>query len=349
MITIGTLIVFFVLGVVVAARRLIRGRRRPGWSWREETLFELMRWVTRRAGRRGVERLQADLARIRVPVRGALRHVRRERVEAGGVPAVWFTPATQEAPAAAPLPVVLYLHGGGYVCCSTETHAFLMARLALKVPARVLGLDYRLAPAHPYPAALDDAVAAYRWLLDQGQDPSRIVLAGDSAGGGLALATLLELRDRGLPMPGAAVLLSPWVDLEAEDPSGRENAAFDYVGCREPPAACRRATFGERDADEPPLSFAGRDLRGLPPLLIQLGSAEVLRDQGQRLAEQARQAGVKVSLEVWVDMVHVFQVFAPMVPASRRAVTAIGGFIRAALAGGLAAEPPAPALVEAAS
>jgi epsilon-lactone hydrolase len=333
MTTFSTLILFLVLGVVVALRRLVRGRRRAGWSWREETVFELLRFVTRRAERHPIERLQARLARIRVPMR-ALRHVRRERVDAGGVPAVWIAPAAAE-PAPRGLPIILYLHGGGYVCCSTETHASLMAALALSAPARVLGLDYRLAPAHPYPAALEDALAAYRWLINLGEDPARIVFAGDSAGGGLALAALLEARDRGLPLPGAAVLLSPWVDLVAEDASVQENAAFDYVGGRDLLAACRRATFGERAAGDPVLTFTGRDLRGLPPLLIQLGGAEVLRDQGQRLAEQARQAGVSVSLEVWVDMVHVFQAFTALVPTAHRAIAAIGAFIRAALAGGL--------------
>jgi monoterpene epsilon-lactone hydrolase len=244
-------------------------------------------------------------------------------VDAGGVRAEWIV-----VPGAAEDRVLLYLHGGGYVVCSVDTHRELMSRIARAAGTRALGVEYRLAPEHPFPAAVEDATAAYRWLISRGTNPAHIAIAGDSAGGGLTLATLVALRDAGEPLPAAAVCLSPWVDLEgigdsmttkaAEDPFVRKEMiqfmAQQYLGGRDPRTALAAPLYA--------------DLHGLPPVLIQVGTAEVLLDDATRIAERAKAAGVKVSLEVWDDMIHVWQLFAPILPEGQQAIDRSGAFIR---------------------
>ncbi len=319
-------LVFLGTGLLVALRRLFRGRLRPRWSWRHETLFALLRSLTRRTARRGPLALQAQLARVRAPGSPRRRRVSLERLAPGGVPAVCHTPREADP---AELPLILYLHGGGYVCCSLETHQDLMIRLALAAPARVLGLDYRLAPQHPFPAAVEDALAAYRALVAGGEDPRRIVIAGDSAGGGLTLALLLSLRDAGDPLPAGAALLSPWVEPSAGDPSLTANARFDYVGLGDALVELGRAYAGGAGLENPLISVGLAELAGLPPLLVHAGGAEVLLDQIERLVARARAAGVVVELEVWEDMVHVFQAFAVAVPEGVEAIVKIGAFVTA--------------------
>jgi epsilon-lactone hydrolase len=313
---------FLLVGAGIAVRRLFRGRKRPSWSWRQETLFELLRWQTARWGRRGVVDLQRRLAGVAVPGRLLRRRVTVEGVDAGGVPAEWIAPRGAAAPT-----VVLYLHGGGYVCCSPRTHRELVARIALHADARVLGIDYRLAPEHPFPAALDDAKAAYRWLLAQGIAADRVAVAGDSAGGGLALALLVALRDEGDPLPGGAALLSPWVDLADDEPSPPENARYDYIH-RDLLQGCREAYAGAVGVAHPLVSPMLAPLHGLPPLLIHVGGAEILRGQGERLALRARSAGVETTFVVSEDLVHVGPAFATLVPAARAAIHRIAEFIR---------------------
>jgi epsilon-lactone hydrolase len=312
---------FLLLGVRVAARRLLRGRRRPSWSWRQETLFELMRRQTARWGRHGVVELQRRTARMGVPERLLRRRVTVEAVDAGGVPAEWITPRVDVGPR-----VVLYLHGGGYVCCSPRTHRELTARIAIAAGARVLALDYRLAPRHPFPAALDDARDALRWLLGQ-VSSDRVVVAGDSAGGGLALALLVSLRDEGEPLPAGAVLISPWTDLADDAPSPPENVRYDYIP-RELLRDCREAYTGAAGAGHPLVSPMLAELRGLPPLLIHVGGVEVLHDQIGRLALRTRTAGVDTTLVVGEDLVHVGPTFAAVAPSARQAIREIGEFIR---------------------
>jgi monoterpene epsilon-lactone hydrolase len=244
-------------------------------------------------------------------------------VDAGGVRAEWIVP-----PVAAAERVLLYLHGGGYVLCSVGTHRDLISRIARAAGVRALGVDYRLAPEHPFPAAVEDAATAYRWLVSHGTAPGRIAIAGDSAGGGLTLATLVSLRDAGDPLPAAAACLSPWVDLEGTGASFTAKAAADPFVRKEMTEFLAQQYLGGRDARTPLAAPLYADLHGLPPLLIQVGTAEILLDDATRIAERAKAAGVEVSLEVWDDMIHVWQLFAPLLPEGQQAIERIGEFIR---------------------
>src|SRR5215470_9804425 len=222
-------------------------------------------------------------------------------VDAGGVKAEWIVP-----PNASEDRVILYLHGGGYVMGSINTHRAMVARIARSSQARALALDYRLAPEHPFPTAVDDATAAYRWLLSQNINPSRIVVAGDSAGGGLTLATLLALRDAKVPLPAAGVCLSPWVDMEGTGASMTTRAKADPVVQKQGLLGMAQLYLGGKDPKSPLAAPLHADLRGLPPLFIHVGDAETLLDDSTRVAEKAKKAGVKVDLEVWSEMPHVW-------------------------------------------
>ncbi|NUS11918.1 MAG: alpha/beta hydrolase [Streptomyces sp.] len=249
----------------------------------------------------------------------------------GGVPVV-HTAHPESGPDA---PVVLYLHGGGYVVGTAASGTGLAAGLAARARGRGVSVGYRLAPEHPFPAALEDALAVYRALLDDGVPPSRVAVAGDSAGGGLALATLVAARDAGLPLPAAAVVFSPWYDLTlsgasitaraGDDPilslSAMQRYAADYLGAA---------------AGEPPVLD---DLRGLPPLLVQVGSHEILLDDAVALAARAAADDVPVELAVYAGLTHVFQRFAGsgILDEADAAMDAAGGFLRRALAPAFAA------------
>jgi acetyl esterase/lipase len=249
--------------------------------------------------------------------------IKREVVVAGGVKAEWLSAPDADAGRA-----VLYLHGGGYVIGSIDTHRSLAARLSRASKARVLVIDYRLAPEHPHPAAVDDAVAAYRWMLGQGLKPARIVVAGDSAGGGLTVATLLAIRDAKLPLPAAGACLSPWVDLEGIGESMTTKASADPIVQKAGLLLMAAAYLGGKDPRTPLAAPLYADLSGLPPLLIQVGTAETLLDDASRLAERARKAGVTVSYEPWESMIHVWHLFAPMLDEGQQAIDRIGEFVR---------------------
>src|SRR5262245_45856536 len=249
-------------------------------------------------------------------------------VDVDGMAAEWVVAAGADAGT-----VVLYLHGGGYVMGSLSTHRKLAGDVSRAAGARVLLLDYRLAPEAPYPAAVDDAVAGYRWLLAAGIEPRAIAVAGDSAGGGLTVATLLALRDRGLPMPGAGVPISPWADLTLEAASLEGLAERDPVVRRSDLKRYRDWYLDGTDPRHPGASPAHADLAGLPPLLVHVGEAEVLLDDAVLLAESGRRDGGDGTLEAWPDMVHVWHVFAGRVPESTAAVDRIGAFLRARLVG----------------
>jgi len=245
-------------------------------------------------------------------------------VDAGGVPAEWIT-----TPGVVPERVVYYLHGGGYVLGSINTHREMVSRLSRAAGAKVLILDYRLAPENPFPAALDDSVAAYRWLLSAGVDPARLVIAGESAGGGLVVTTLVALRDAGDPLPRAGICLSPWVDFEGLGESMVTNAEMENpLLNREGGLMWAKAYLGNIDPRTPSASPLYADLTGLPPLLIQAGTAEMLFDDARRLADRARAAGVDVTLEPWDDMIHMWHMFAAMLPEGQQAIDRIGEFIR---------------------
>jgi phosphinothricin tripeptide acetyl hydrolase len=250
--------------------------------------------------------------------------VKVERVNAPAAPAEWLRP-----PSAEPGRVVLYLHGGGYVIGSPRSHRHLAAAIASAASASALLLDYRLAPEHPYPAAVEDATAAYRWLLDQAIAPERIVIAGDSAGGGLTVAALLALREARVPLPAGGVCISPWVDLTCGGASYGTKADADPIVRRAGVEQMAQAYLGATPPRTPLASPLFADLRGLPPLLIHVGTDEVLLDDAVQLAERARAAGVNVTLETYERMIHVWHWFLPMLDEAQAAVDAIGRFVRA--------------------
>jgi len=223
---------------------------------------------------------------------------------------------------------LLYLHGGGYVIGSLITHRGLIANLARATAGHVLAIDYRLAPEHPFPAAVDDAVCAYRWLLESNCDQRSIVIAGDSAGGGLTVATLLKLKQEGLPLPAAGVCISPWVDMEAVGESMDRKASVDPMVQREGLLGMAGAYLAGADPRDPLAAPIYGDLTGLPPLLIQVGTAETLLDDARRLATAAITYGVDVDYQEWPDMIHVFQHFAAMISDGFRAIDRIGAFVR---------------------
>lgn len=223
---------------------------------------------------------------------------------------------------------VYYLHGGGYVACSPKTHQGFTASLALAANARVLSLDYRLAPEDKFPAALEDAVSGYRLLLEK-EKPGNIVIGGDSAGGGLTAATLIALRERGLPMPAGAFLLSPWTDLAATGDSIVTNDPVDPMLSGKLVNKLAQLYYGEASPTDPLVSPLYGDLRGLPPLRIYVGDTEILLDDARRLAERAKQQGVTVDLRVWNKMPHVWPIFVAFgIPESKAAFGEIVEFIK---------------------
>lgn len=224
--------------------------------------------------------------------------------------------------------VLFYLHGGGYVMGSARTHRDLAARFSQAAGVRVLVPNYRLSPENPYPAALEDATAVYGWLLEQGYKPENIAFCGDSAGGNLAVVTLLALREAGMPLPAAAILLSPWTDLTLSGASVTTKAEVDPM-IKLGDAKEQFAYYvGNNDPANPLISPIFADLGGLPPLLIHVGSDEVLLDDSVRLAEQAQAAGTEANLKVWEGMWHVFQSLASMLPEGRESIDELGAFVK---------------------
>lgn len=266
-----------------------------------------------------VEKMRAGMERVAERVAS---DVQCEPVEAGGVAAEWIVP-----PNAAQDRVILYLHGGGYVMGSINTHRAMIARIARAALAKALALNYALAPERPFPGAVNDASAAYRWLLAQGYKPGKIVISGDSAGGGLAIATLLALRDSKTPLPAGAVPISPWADLTGSGASVRSRAAVDPMVAGNGLLRMAKQYAGDHDLKAPLISPVFADFKGLPPLLIQVGDAEVLLDDATRTAERAKSAGVDVKIEVWPEMVHVWHVFAKILPEGQQAIDRIGEFV----------------------
>ena len=250
--------------------------------------------------------------------------VRYEPIDAGGVPAEWTI-----APGADPDRALVYFHGGSYNAGGIGSHRALCTQLARATGLRVLSVEYRLAPEHPHPAAVEDACAALRFVWKSGLAPSQVALAGDSAGGGLALAALVALRDAGDPLPAAVALLSPWTDLSLSGASFRGKAAVDPMIVPDVLAVARDRYVAGQAADAPTISPLFADLAGLPPLLVQVGTDECLLDDSTRLAERASDAGTDVVLEVWDDMIHVWQAFFALLPEGRDAIDAIAAFLRA--------------------
>lgn len=241
---------------------------------------------------------------------------------AGGVPVE--IGAIGDEPTAA---TILFFHGGGYSIGSLESHRGMLAALGEAAGARTVAVNYRLAPEHPFPAALDDALAAYRWLLESGVDPHSVAFAGDSAGGGLAVATLVRARDEGLPLPACAVLFSPFTDLAGSGETMTLKAADDVMVTAEVLDRLSAGYIGGADAANPAISPIHADLRGLPPLFVFVGTAEVLIDDSVRLARKAMLGDVAVRLEAWPRLPHVWPMFAGILDEGREALVAAGTWI----------------------
>lgn len=244
-------------------------------------------------------------------------------VDAGGIAGEWIT-----APDATDDQIIYWLHGGGYCIGSINTHRGLLAAISAASGARGFAIDYRLAPEQPFPAPVEDAVAGYRWLLSTGADPAQIIIGGDSAGGGLTVATLVALKDAGDRLPSGAVCISPWTDMALTGESLTSKADADPMITTDGIVRVRDAYVGTADPRAPLASPIYADLSGLPGILIQVGENEVLLSDSTRLAERAEAAGVEVTLEVWPDMFHVWHFFAAMLPEGQQAIDRIGEWVR---------------------
>lgn len=310
-----------------------KGGAHPGWAWGvaeldqvDRNALEAMLRSSPDMSKLSVEEMRAayDAGGVITPPRDDVAH---HREDAAGVPVEIGLSAGAD-----PSRSVLYLHGGGYIIGSTTSHRGLVARLGSAACSRTVSVEYRLAPEHPFPAAVDDALAAYRWLLDAGQAASSIVLAGDSAGGGLAVATLVRARDEGLPMPAAAALFSPLVDLLGEGESMVAKAAQDpTVDAAGHARFCAMYLAGA----EPRSAYASpihADLGGLPPLLIHVGTAEALLDDALRLARRAALDDVAVELKAWPRLPHVWQFYAGIFSEGQQSIDEAGRFLLAHLA-----------------
>jgi monoterpene epsilon-lactone hydrolase len=286
-----------------------------------ELYFRLQHAFAPRAGEVDVPKERVELDGLGAMFKVA-KGVNSVKEVAGGVPAEWLIP-----PSVSNGRVVLYLHGGSYVAGSINSHRSLVANIAIAAKARALVVDYRLAPEHPHPAAVEDAVTAYKWLIDNQVDPRHIAVAGDSAGGGLALALLVSLRDGNIPLPAAGVCLSPWTDLAFTGLSWKGKAAVDLIIYAYKELAFARMYLGGLDAETPLASPLYADLKGLPPLLVQVGTDEVLLSDSTRLVDRAKQAGVDAVIDEWEKMQHVWQFAASFIPEGRRAIERIGEFI----------------------
>jgi len=254
------------------------------------------------------------------------KHIRMDKISLGGVPAERLTSALADDKKA-----ILYIHGGGFVAGKPANHRQLTWRLAAKTNAPVYAIDYRLAPEHPFPAGLEDCLAAYRTLLDKGIAPARIAVGGDSAGGNLTLALALKLKEVGLPQPAALVCLSPVTDLAEPAASHETNAKRDAMFDPGIFNSVPESYVPGGDVTNPLVSPLRGDPRGLPPTLFQCSGAEMLRDDSVRMAQRMKEAGVDATLEVWPNVFHVWQVAADVLPEGRKAIDNIAAFLNAKL------------------
>ncbi len=288
--------------------------------------FMLRRTLKKRmAGITDVEAFQAQIASADSLLPSVPGHVEVEAFSIGEIPCEWLWAGGQSGDRDAAL---LYLHGGGYVTGGLNSHRDVAWRLSRSANCRVLLIEYRLAPAHPFPAALEDATECYRWLLDNGYAPNKLAVAGDSAGGGLSLSLVMNARNLGLPLPLSLALISPWCDLSLSgdtvalnakadamlDPAGLEKMALAYLSDRDPRAPLASPLFG--------------DLSGMPPMMIVAADNEILLSDSNRLAETVRALGGEASVDLWSGVPHAFPVFASRLPEGRKAIEQLGRFLR---------------------
>jgi len=295
-------------------RHLLKFRlKRETWDW--NTSIPAFREECEKGARK--VKLTDEIAESPVTIEGL----------STGLVAEWIRPSAKARVREVEDTFIFYTLGGGYVSGSCIDHRGFVAKFVQGSGVRALLYEYRLAPEHPFPAALEDTITAYCWLLEQDASPSRIIIAGESAGGGLCLATLLALRDKGIPLPAAAVALSPWTDLKLTGESHRTRAkvAIDPLGMA---TVCSQYYAGENDRGLPWISPLYGDLHGLPPILIYVGNDELMRDDSTRFAEKAKAAGVRITLKVGEGMVHCYPLLAPLFPEATQAMNEICVYIR---------------------
>lgn len=302
-------------------RRLRHGPLRPSWSLIFETSICLLRRTSQRAAALDPLAERALWAAMKAPPAKVFGSVTQRDDDIGGVRARWFEPRELRTDA-----TIIYVHGGSFIYGSFESHGELIAHLAVTSGARVLALDYRLAPEHRYPAALDDVLAAYAALLEAGTAPSKVVLAGDSAGGNLVLATLLRLRSEGRPMPAGVIALSPWVDLARQGGSLESNQTIDW-GVPAAFARWARTYLPEGQLDDPRVSPIHGDFSATSPLLVLYGECEMLRDQLEDFIERVRAAGQPIEAERYPDMVHGWMTLASATPQAALAFERCARFV----------------------
>jgi len=305
-----------ILGVA-SLRRAQRGPLREQWSIETEALSRILHHYARRSTRLPLSVQRWAIGAMpppRVPAKVT-------EVSADGVPGEWITTDGQGTGR-----VLYYLHGGGYSIGSVASHRPFIARLAQAMGARAFAIDYRLAPEHRFPAQIDDAMTAWRWLMRQGVLPEQVLMAGESAGGGLTMSTLVALRDAGEPMPGAAAIISPWVDLTLSGASIDGNARYDFLS-RSVLATYVRRLMGGDDPALPAISTVFAALHDLPPILIQVGEAETLLDDALTLARRLKDARSPVTLHAYPDMIHAFPLMAQL-PDAKVALTELADFAR---------------------
>jgi acetyl esterase/lipase len=252
-----------------------------------------------------------------------------EKVDVDGIPCEWVSSSAADSHR-----ILMYLHGGGYVFGGFDSHRDLAFRLSKASGMRVLLVGYRLAPENPFPAAVEDAAGCYRWLLTQGYEPGKIAIGGDSAGGGLTLSTLVNLKNLGVAQPAGAILLSPWLDLTVSGSSVATNARVDAMLSPVSLDSFARLYLGELDRKAPLASPLFADLSGLPAMLVHVGSTEVLLSDAQRLVENIEKAGGEIALDIWPKMPHVFQLFSGRIPEGKAAIEQLGQFIQNRTAAG---------------
>lgn len=298
-----------VLIFAVRNRHLFQGRLRPDVITEETDTNQLREQFEQGARRMGSVPPGIEVIPVRI----------------GEMYAEWIRPA-----GASLTDVVLYTHGGGYVSGNCADHRMHVAKLVESCGVAALLFDYRLAPEHPAPAAVEDTLTAYRWMLSEGVGPANVVIAGESAGGGLCLASLIAIRDRGLPLPCAAVASSPWLDLTCSADSYRRNARKDIslLGSWD---VWSKYYVGTANPRTPWISPIYADLGGLPPFLIQVGTDEIMLDDAVRFTGLAREAGVEATLRVWEGMVHCFAFFSPMFPEATAGMNEMGAYVSAKL------------------
>jgi len=315
----GVILDFLGRAFSAVSRRILHGPMRESWNWRYEVLVRLTRVSYDVLAKKGPYRYNRVFEKLQPKIDSAGATIRVS--ETPGAPGHWFIPENNNGS------VILYLHGGGYVYGSAKTHGKMIGQIAGAASSKVLALDYRLAPQHPQPAAIEDACAAFRNLVKTGISPKQIVVAGDSAGGGLVVSAFVALRNAGDILPAAGVCISPWVDLTCSDESFASNSQYDPVTR----AAClvaASAYLNGSNPRKPEVSPLFADLKGLPPLLIHAGGLEVLRDQISEFAKRAKSAGNEVKIQVYEDMVHVWHLYSGFTPEADKAIGEIADFVK---------------------